>query len=144
VEFNSLSGKAADLLKQFYAKEEELQRKDVLDDRAKAVGLAREEVAVLTQCVAAVGEAALRAERLSKMSLGGSYPAYFSAVARMERKRVEMLEAMRERAEMLLSDEPTDAVTLKRNTAVEKIERLRKEADDLEQQAESMRGDKRP
>jgi hypothetical protein len=53
----------------------------------------------------------------------------------MELKRAEMLEAMGERAELLLSDEPADAVITKRNEMVVKVERLKKEAEELEQKA---------
>jgi hypothetical protein len=57
----------------------------------------------------------------------------------MELKRAEALEAMRERAELLLSDEPADAITIKRNEAVVRVDRLQKEAEELERKAERIR-----
>ena len=46
---------------------------------------------------------------------------------------------MRERAELLLSDEPANTITIKRNEAVAKVDRLKKEAEELEQKAERIR-----
>jgi hypothetical protein len=57
----------------------------------------------------------------------------------MELKRAEFLEAMGERAELLLSGEPADIITTKRNEMVVKVERLKKEAEELEQKAEQIR-----
>jgi hypothetical protein len=57
----------------------------------------------------------------------------------MELKRAEVMEAMRERSELLLSDEPADIITIKRNEVVVKVDKLKKEADELEQKAERTR-----
>jgi hypothetical protein len=46
---------------------------------------------------------------------------------------------LRERAELLLNNEPADAITIKRNEAVVRLERLKKEAEELEQKAERIR-----
>ena len=42
---------------------------------------------------------------------------------------------MRERAEVLLSNDSSDTITLRMNEATAKVDKLNKEADELEQQA---------
>ncbi len=46
---------------------------------------------------------------------------------------------MREYAELLLSDQPPNTITLKRNEALLKAERLQQQADELGQKAERLR-----
>ncbi len=138
-EINELRVKADELLRRFYAKEEELKKKGHDKEREFVVIVAREEVSLLAQSEAAHREAVLRAERSSKKNLKGIYPQYFSLIAQLERKRSESLETMREYAELLLSDQPANTITIKRNEAVLKAERLQQEADELEQKAERLR-----
>jgi predicted esterase len=142
-EINELRIKADELLRRFYAKEEELKKKDKIKERESVVIVAREEVSLLTQSEAAHREAVLRAERSSKKNLKGIYPEYFSLIAQLERKRAEFLETMREYAELLLSDQPPNTITLKRNEAILKAERLQQEADELWQKAERLRAAQR-
>jgi predicted esterase len=138
-EINALRQKANESRLRFYAKEAELSGKDQVKEKAAVAAIAREQIETLKAGASALREAALKAERLSKLNLGGDYPQYYSLVAQMELKRAEALEAMRERAELLLSDEPADAITIKRNEAVVRMERLKKEAEELEQKAARIR-----
>jgi predicted esterase len=139
VEINALREKANESISAFYAKEEVLRGKDYAREKASVAAIAREQIETLKAGASALREAALKAERLSKLKLGGNYPQYFSLIAQMELKRAEFLEAMRERAELLLSDEPADIIITKRNETVVKAETLKKEAEELEQKAEQIR-----
>ena len=138
-EINALREKANESTLRFYAKEAELSGKDYVKEKAAVAAIAREQIDTLKAGASALHDAALKAERLSKLNLGGDYPQYYSLVAQMELKRAEALEAMRERAELLLADEPADTITIKRNEAVVRAERLKKEAQELEQKAERIR-----
>ena len=138
-EINALREKANESTLRFYAKEAELSGKDYVKEKAAVAAIAREQIETLKAGASALHDAALKAERLSKLNLGGDYPQYYSLVAQMELKRAEALEAMRERAELLLADEPADTITIKRNEAVVRAERLKKEAQELEQKAERVR-----
>jgi predicted esterase len=138
-EINTLRAKANESTLRFYAKEAELSEKDYDKEKAAVVTIARDQIEALKAGASALRDAALKAERLSKLKLGGDYPQYYSLVAQMELKRAETLEVMRERAELLLSDEPADAITIKRNEAIVRMERLKKEAEELEQKAERIR-----
>jgi predicted esterase len=138
-EIDALREKANESTLRFYAKEAELSEKDYVKEKAAVATIAREQIETLKAGASALRDAALKAERLSKLKLGGDYPQYYSLVAQMEIKRAEALEAMRERAELLLSDEPADTITIKRNEAVVRMEGLKKEAQELEQKAERIR-----
>jgi hypothetical protein len=138
-EINSLMEKADESTLRFYAKEAELSGRDYAKDKAAVAAIAREQIETLKAGASALRDAAMKAERLSKLKLGGNYPQYYSLVAQMQLKRAEVLDAMRERAELLLNDEPADAITIKRNVAVDRVERLKKEAEELEQKAERIR-----
>ncbi|HEV2665933.1 MAG TPA: hypothetical protein VG324_13530, partial [Blastocatellia bacterium] len=117
----------------------ELSEKDYDKEKAAVVAIARDQIETLKAGASALRDAALKAERLSKLKLGGDYPQYYSLIAQMELKRADALDVMRERAELLLSDEPADAITIKRNEAVVRMERLKKEAEELERKAEGIR-----
>src|SRR5215510_3599660 len=138
-EINSLMEKANESTLRFYAKEAELSGRDYAKDKAAVAAIAREQIETLKAGASALRDAALKADRLSKLKLGGDYPQYYSLVAQMQLKRAEVLEAMRERAELLLNDEPDDAITIKRNEAIVRVERLKKEVEELEQKAERIR-----
>src|SRR5215510_11232561 len=138
-EINALRDKANESMQRFNAKEAELSRKDYDKEKAAVAAIARGQIETLKVGASALRDAALKAERLSKLKLGGDYPQYYSLIAQMEIKRAEALEAMRERAELLLNNEPADAITIKRNEAAVRVERLKKEAEELEQKAERIR-----
>jgi predicted esterase len=138
-EINALREKANESRLRFYAKEAELSGKDYVKEKSAVVAIAREQIETLKAGAPALRDAAMKAERLSKLKPGGDYPQYYSLVAQMELKRAEILEALRERAELLLSEELADAITIKRNEAVVRVEKLKKEAEELEQKAERIR-----
>ena len=130
-EINALRVKFNDALQRFNAKEEELRGKT----GREAAEIVRAQAGLLKEGAAALQESALRAEQASKKSKG-NYAQYFSLLAQSDRKRIEALDAMRERTELLLSDEPPNAVTAKMNEATVRAERLNGEANELEQKAQ--------
>ncbi|PYS77522.1 MAG: hypothetical protein DMF67_07020 [Acidobacteria bacterium] len=136
-EINALSLKSNDSLQLFNAKEEELRGKGYGGEGVAAV--ARAQMGLLKEGADALRAAALRAEQASKLKLKRNDSQYFSLFAQSARKRAEAFDAMRERAELLLSDEPPNTVTAKMNEASVRAERLNQEANELEQKAERMR-----
>ena len=140
-EINALRHKANESVRRFDAKEEEIRRLGFTRESAVVAGMARVQIELLIEGANALREASLKAEEISKLKLEGNYQQYFSLIAQIDRKRIEALEAMRERAEFLLSDEPADSITTRRNEAAKKAERLNKEADELEQKAERVRAE---
>jgi predicted esterase len=136
-EINALRMKFNDSMQLFNAREAELRAKGEGTEAAAAI--ARAQVGLLKEGAAALSAAALRAEQASRLKLKGGYAQYFSLLAQASRKRVEALDAMRERAELFLSREPPDAVTARMNEATVRAERLNREADELEQNAERAR-----
>jgi predicted esterase len=134
-EINALREKANESTLRFYAKEAELNGKDFAKEKVAVAAIAREQIDTLNAGASALRDASMKAERLNKLKVGGDYSIYYALTAQMELKRAEMLEAMRERAELLLSDEPADAIIIKRNEMVVKVEKLKKEAEELEQKA---------
>ncbi len=137
-EINSLRIKANETMQAFYAKEQELSKLDQSKDREAVKTLARAQMDLLDQISSALIDAAVRADKLSKMNLRGSYSQYFALVAEANKKRVEATAATRERAESWLPDAITDSVILKRNEATVKADRLNKEAQELEQKAQRL------
>jgi predicted esterase len=138
-EINALRGKADELIRRYYAREEALNRTGLTRDRAALAEIVRAQVALLGESADALREAAVKTEAVSKLKLSGAQPQYFALVAQVDRKRIEALAALRERTELLLSDEPFNTVTVKRNEAAIRAERLNQEADELQQKAERVR-----
>jgi predicted esterase len=138
-EMNELLAAANDLGQRFNVKEEELKKKDYVKDKDVIARIAREEISLLTESEGVHRQAVLVAEGLIKKNPKGIYNQYFSLIAQLERNRIESVQTMREYAEFLLSDQPQNTITIKRNQAVLKAERLQQEADDLEKQAERLR-----
>jgi predicted esterase len=134
-ELKALRLKINDALLLLRAKEEEMRGRNYGTDKQAIAEIARAEIKIVTEGVDALREAAVKAERASKLKLKENYSQYFSLLAQSCAKRIEALAAMRERAEVLLGNEPTDTVMLRMNEAVTKIDKLNKEADELDQRA---------
>ncbi len=141
-EINSLRAKFNDNMRLFMSKEAELRMKSY--DKASSTGIAREQIKIAEESAGEMRRIASRAERVSRLKLQGNYSQYFSALAESFNKRAEALETMRERAALLLGDEPQSSITTKMNDAAVRAERLNLEADELEQKAEQIRAGKRP
>jgi predicted esterase len=134
-EINALRSKFNEILGLFYTKEKELQGKNYSADKNEVAELARAQIKLAAQGADLLRAVALKAERVSKMKLKGNYSQYFSLIAQSSSKRMEALAAIRERAETLLSNEPSETIMSKMNEATAKVDKLNKEADELEQRA---------
>lgn len=141
-EINALRTKFDENMQLFMSKEKELRAKNY--DKSPSAEIARAQIKIASESAGLMRQAALRAERVSKRKLRGNYPQYFSMLAESCNKRAEALEAMRERAAFLLSDEPQMSVMTKMNDAAAKAERLNLEADELEYRAEQIRAGQKP
>jgi hypothetical protein len=122
-EIHALNERANQSMQRFYAKERELSEKDYIKEKAAVVEIAQEQIELLKDGVTALRGAALQAESLSKSKLGGNSQ-YYSLIAQIELKRAELFEAMRERAELYLSDAPVDTIITKRNELAGRMEKL--------------------
>jgi predicted esterase len=136
---NALRAKANESWRRFYAKEEELRSKDRAREAAAVASIAREQLQLLEASAGAFRLSAEKAAAAGARKLPGNYAQYFSLIAQADARRAEALEAMRERAQLLLGDEPADARSRKMNAAVVKSESLHREADELERRAEQVR-----
>ena len=143
-EINALRAQAGESWRRFYAKEEELRSKDRAKEEAAVALIAREQLQLLEASAAAYRESARRAEAAGGRKLPGNYAQYFSTIARADARRAEALDAMVERAKLLLGDEPPDARVQKMNAAVVKSEKLHREADELEREAERVKSGQGP
>jgi hypothetical protein len=126
-EIHALNERANQSMQRFYAKERELSDKDYIKEKAAVVEIAQEQIELLKDGVTALRGAALQAESLSKSKSGGNSQ-YYSLIAQIELKRVELFEAMRERAELYLSDAPVDSIITKRNELAGRMEKLNVES----------------
>jgi predicted esterase len=138
-QINALRMKANEAMLQFNAKEEALRGKDYRKERELVAPRVREEIELLAIGAGSFEQAALLAEQASHRIFKGTYRQYFSLLAQLQHKRAEALNALKERAELLLSDGRIYTVTQKMNEAAAKAERLNKEAEALEQNAERLR-----
>ncbi|MET0622652.1 MAG: dienelactone hydrolase family protein [Pyrinomonadaceae bacterium] len=143
-EINALRLKADESVRRFYAKEEELRSKERAKEASAIPSIAREQLQLLEASAADYRASAQKAEAAGGRKLPGNYAQYFSIVARADARRAEALEALRERAQLLLGDEPPDARVMKMNAAVARAEKLRREADELEREAERVRSAQGP
>ena len=143
-EINALRLKAGESLRRFYAKEEELRSKDRVKEAAAVAAIAREQLELLGASASAYRASALKAQQTGGQKSAGNYAQYLTLVAQADATRADALDVMRERAQVLLSDEPPDVRTSKMNAAVTKAEKLHREADDLERKAEEVRAGRSP
>lgn len=139
-QINALRLQAETALKQFYAKEDELRGKDFIKDKAAVGEIARTQLQALVEGTKLLREVAAMAERASKMKIPSNQQQYFSLVATASIKRVESMDLLRQRSELLLSDEDSNTLNTKRSEMVHKIDALNQEAEALEQQAQKLVG----
>jgi predicted esterase len=143
-EVNALRAKAADALRRFHSLEDKRRATDRAKEPEAVAAVARDQLQLLEAAAAAYRESSLRAGRAGAGQPPGSRAQYLALVAQADSKRAEALDAMRERTQLLLADGPPDARTSKMNAAAVRAERLHREADALEQQAERARAGQSP
>jgi len=134
-EINQLKTTIHDLIDQANARETTLNARDLLTDRAEINKAAREEIDLVSEAAALSRAAAAKAAQVDTSKLGDKYRKYFGLVARHNNKYADMLDVIREQAELLLTSERNDVITQKRAECRKRIEALRQEAEDLYKQA---------
>jgi predicted esterase len=137
-EINVLKGRISDLITTVNAKEAALNAKDFGKDRSEINKIAQEETDLLKEAAAIARSIADKASQVNAAKLEGKYPLYLELVAQHNRKYASMLDVMAEQAATLLGNESFEVINAKRAEARKRIEALRKEADDLYNQAEKI------
>ena len=134
-EINALQKQTMDLVQQANSFEHQASGKDVSRERADLQRLASEEIEALSQAAAMVRTAAQKADQAAQMKVGERNRTFLAASARYYEKFAELIDAQREYAEVLLSDEPTATLNAKRNVVHKKVEELQRQVDELASQA---------
>ena len=137
-EINGLQKQVIGLVQQANSLETQMSGKDLSRERSDILKLAGDEVEALSQAAGMARAAVQKAELAAKMRIGERNQTYMAASARYYAKLAEFLDAQREQAEILLSDEPVDAITAKRNSARQKLNELQRHMEELRSQAEKV------
>jgi predicted esterase len=138
-EINSLTKTAQELAEQAEAKDSDFVGKEFVKDRAQLKAIALEQAKLFNDSAAAWRNAALNAELASSFSVGRGRE-HLNLFAEYNRKCAEMIDAMRERAEAFLSDEPLEVITTKRAEARKRADNLRLQIDELEKELNKSKG----
>jgi poly(3-hydroxybutyrate) depolymerase len=137
---DALRKKAYELRKQADSKDEELRQKDLVKQRDDVKLIAQEESELLKQSADAWLAAADKADSASQLKLGDRNKEYLSLIGKHNRKNAEIVNALREQAEQLLSNDPAESIIEKRNESRKRVERLQQEADELQKQIQKLLG----
>jgi hypothetical protein len=132
-EINSLNTRAKEAIEQSNEKERELGRKDFAVARSDVVKLAQSQIALFEESARLWRAAAEKAETASQFKLPAKQKEYLRLIAQLNRKWAELMDAMRERAEALLSTESLEVIETKRNAAQVRADKLHQEADSLQE-----------
>lgn len=131
-EINSLGAKAQELIQQSNEKERELNVKDFIKERSQVSKIAQEQTDILTETAGLWRAAAEKAESAGQLGLPGKQKQYFKLIAQYNLKCAELLDAMRERAEVLLGTEALEVIEAKRAEAQKRADKLHQEVDELQ------------
>ena len=137
-EINALQKQVIGLVQQANSFEAQISGKDLSRERAEIVKLAGDEIEALSQGAGKVRTAAQKAELAAKMKIGERNQTYLATSARYYARLAEFLDAQREQAEILLSNEPLETITVKRNDARKRLEELQRQMEELRSQAEKV------
>ena len=88
-----------------------------------------------------VKEAAAKFEEASKLQINDKFKEYLSLKVKEFNKRAELLEALKAIPQALIDSQNRQSFISRANEATQKAERLSKEADDLEAQADKIQSD---
>jgi len=138
-EINSLTKTAQALAEQAEAKDNDFVGKEFVKDRAQIKAIAQDQAKLFNESAAAWRNAALNAELASSFSVGRGRE-HLNLFAEYNRKCAEMIDAMRERAEAFLADEPLEVITTKRAEARKRANNLRLQIDELEKELNKAKG----
>jgi hypothetical protein len=108
---------------------------------AKARALANEAITVYNQGEDKLKEAVGKFEEASKLKISDKYKEYLALRIKEKNKRVELVEALKDIPQALIDSDSRSSFTSRANAATQKAERLMKEANDLEAQAEKLEKD---
>ena len=108
---------------------------------AKARALANEAIRAYDQGGDKLKEAAAKFEEASKLKISDKYKEYLALRIKEKNKRVELVEALKDIPQALIDSDSRSSFTSRANAATQKAERLMKEANDLEAQAERLEKD---
>lgn len=130
-EINTLRTRAQGVIEESNQKERELAGKDFAKDRTDVIKIAQAQIALFEEGASLWRAAADKAEAANRLGLPAKEKQYFNLIAQSNRKCAELLDAMRERAEALLSTESLDVIEVKRNDAQTRADKLHQEVDEL-------------
>jgi hypothetical protein len=136
-EINKLKRRANELINSFYLKEEEVRKKNLYNDKSAVAEIAQNQMQLLDDALKSLQEIQDIVEAASRK--GGSQQEYFSLLSQAARLRVESVELLRTRSELLLSNEDVGSIIVKRNELAQKSHRANQAAEDLEKRADQIR-----
>jgi predicted esterase len=132
-ELNTIRTKVNELFKQLVDKEKILNGKDFKLDKEVINTIAKEQVELATQAGLLEREAFQKADQLSKSnSVADNMKEFFAQVAKVEQKRIEMFDTLRQAAEIWTTESEFSTVISKRNPLMLRIHELQNEAAVLE------------
>jgi hypothetical protein len=103
--------------------------------------LANEAIREYDQAVAKAKEAAGKFDEASKLQINEKLKDYLSLKAKEYNKRAELIEALKAVPQALIDSQNRQSFISRANEATQKAERISKEADDLESQADKVQND---
>ena len=131
-EINTQNTRVRELVDQYNEKERELSRKDFAADRPAVTKIAQTQIALLEEGARLFRSAAEKADAATQFKLPSKQKEYFGLIARYNLKWADVIDAMRERAEALLSTESLNVIEVRRNEAQARADKLHQEADELQ------------
>jgi SMC interacting uncharacterized protein involved in chromosome segregation len=108
---------------------------------AEARATANEAIRAYDQGEDKLKEAVAKFEEASKLKISDKYKEYLTLRIKEKNKRVELIEALKDIPQALIDSQNRSSFTSRANAATQEAERLMKEANDLEAQAEKLEKD---
>jgi predicted esterase len=137
-QINALRLEAEKLNEQVYAKEGEISVKDRVKEKTAISDIVRTQILLLDECARLLREAAVMADRASKLKLPSKEQQCFSLIATACVKRADAFELIRARSELLLTEGEISSTNMKRNELAAKANILNDEALALEKKAAAL------
>lgn len=134
-EINSSQARAMELLNSANQIESQMIGKSIDSGREELQKLAAQQIELFQESAAMVKTAAEKAERAAQMKIGARNQAHLHTSARYYLKFAELLDARRVGAEILLGTDSAETINAKRAEAMQKIQLLQREVEELRLQA---------
>ena len=103
--------------------------------------LANEAIREYDQAISKAKEAAGKFDEASKLKINDKFKDYLSLKAKEYNKRAELIETLKAIPQALIDSQNRQSFISRANEATQKAERINKEADDLETQADKIQSD---